>query len=994
MRIKKSLCICVVLVLTLTILLSSFPSYAALPDVLNIRERNFSGEKYKPSDELTFIVELEGEPVYSENRVSFFGNGESREDRELLKDMILDYQQEIVSEISNNENVDAELLDSYALLFNGFSMRGSYRSIEEIKNIPGVENVYICDDIKLITHLTDTVEMTGALPGVIAPYSGRGQVVAVIDDGFNVDHDFFKAAPSDAAYTKENVAELIKNTHTKTSADDIYKTPKIPFAYDYYYNDGGVSSPSDHGTHVAGIVGGKNGVYNGGSINGVAPDCQLLLMKVATDDAVVDVTKLILAMEDAVAMGADVINCSMGIDYASPDFADNAGIIQTMNEVFSNAYNAGVFVAASAGNMARGFNKNAPLTSNIDYSASGIPAAFSSSVSVAAVNKNYNGKMYSASSYGVGENLELKPDITAPGGNGIISSYKNGYGTMNGTSMASPHIAGAAAIVGEYLDNKNINNTANRAQFIQNLIMSTAVPTSIDSVPYSPRLQGAGVVNVEAAVTTNVILTAKDGKSKISLGDDLTESLDIKFTASNFGSESITYNKISLSVLTDSHTAKGDKYYVGAARFLEIVSHSLPSAITIEANSSAEINANIKLNSEELKAIEQIFTNGFFIDGFIRFEKSDSSVPGVGIPFTGFYGDWTKAPVYDNTVYDDDESYFINNGKYIAYETALYTWVKKDGGNDLLFLGSDGAEGFDKKYIALSPNSDGMCDNINILLTPMRSISYISSEVTNQSGNLVSKIYGDISINKFNTAALKLNDISRLPDGDYTLRLTSLYNYQKEDSTDHILELPFYVDTVLPEIIKAVPNGNVVNVTFRDNRHISYVYFCYEDKSGTVYSYGESILNPQDGGETTVSFDLSKISAQNANYNDIYIYAYDKAGNCYKNSLSCLTGDIHPEMTKFSYADKTVVVDFDLISYKSVENCKAMLAFYDNDGCLLHLNSIKDLDVKKGKNTFSFSSTANIETAVQCRLFIWNGGEDITPVDTSKSFKLTAELSN
>lgn len=202
------------------------------------------------------------------------------------------------------------------------------------------------------------------------------------------------------------------------------------------------------------------------------------------------------------------------------------------------------------------------------------------------------------------------------------------------------------------------------------------------------------------------------------------------------------------------------------------------------------------------------------------------------------------------------------------------------------------------------------------------------------------------------------------------------------------------MDTVLPEIIKAVPNGNVVNVTFRDNRHISYVYFCYEDKSGTVYSYGESILNPQDGGETTVSFDLSKISAQNANYNDIYIYAYDKAGNCYKNSLSCLTGDIHPEMTKFSYADKTVVVDFDLISYKSVENCKAMLAFYDNDGCLLHLNSIKDLDVKKGKNTFSFSSTANIETAVQCRLFIWNGGEDITPVDTSKSFKLTAELSN
>ena len=90
---------------------------------------------------------------------------------------------------------------------------------------------------------------------------------------------------------------------------------------------------------------------------------------------------------------------------------------------FTNAHNAGVFVAVSAGNKAKGFYENAPLTKNIDYSALGLPAGTPGIITVASADKS-SYKISHFSSFGVNETLELKPEITAPGSN-IVSSVKN-----------------------------------------------------------------------------------------------------------------------------------------------------------------------------------------------------------------------------------------------------------------------------------------------------------------------------------------------------------------------------------------------------------------------------------------------------------------------------------------------------------------------------------------------------------------------------------------
>lgn len=91
----------------------------------------------------------------------------------------------------------------------------------------------------------------------------------------------------------------------------------------------------------------------------------------------------------------------------------------------------------------------------------------------------YSGKMSDFSSWGVTPDLKLKPEITAPGGD-IYSTLPGGlYGSMSGTSMASPHMAGAAAVMAQYI-NEELNGTNMTQQEISALsnqaLMSTAVP--------------------------------------------------------------------------------------------------------------------------------------------------------------------------------------------------------------------------------------------------------------------------------------------------------------------------------------------------------------------------------------------------------------------------------------------------------------------------------------------------------------------------------------
>ena len=165
----------------------------------------------------------------------------------------------------------------------------------------------------------------------------------------------------------------------------------------------------------------------------------------------------------------------------------------------------------------------------------------------------YNSDYYtmsSFSSWGVPGSLELKPEITAPGGsiysiNGVDKSGQ-AYEVMSGTSMASPQVAGMAAVVAQYIRENGLEEATGLTsrQLGQSLLMSTAVPMLADaSSYYSVMQQGSGLANVGAAVSADSYIVmadgsnagAADGKVKVELGDDpaRTGAYTATFTLNN-----------------------------------------------------------------------------------------------------------------------------------------------------------------------------------------------------------------------------------------------------------------------------------------------------------------------------------------------------------------------------------------------------------------------------------------------------------------------------
>ena len=176
----------------------------------------------------------------------------------------------------------------------------------------------------------------------------------------------------------------------------------------------------------------------------------------------------------------------------------------------------------------------------------------------------YNSSYYTMSdfsSWGIPGSLELKPEITAPGGNIYSLQNGGGYQNMSGTSMASPQVAGMAAVVAQYIRaNKLTEKTGLTARALaQSLLMSTAVPMKADNtasgggITYYPVMQqGAGLANVGAATSAGTYILmdkgtnagAADGKVKVELGDDpqRTGEYSFGFTINNLKDIATSFN--------------------------------------------------------------------------------------------------------------------------------------------------------------------------------------------------------------------------------------------------------------------------------------------------------------------------------------------------------------------------------------------------------------------------------------------------------------------
>lgn len=287
---------------------------------------------------------------------------------------------------------------SYTMLFNGFALRTARKNLEAIQNTKGVSRAFVAGSYTLPTvEQADTQALQVAL--ATNQFTGKGMTIAVLDTGLDTAHPAFANAPADAKFTKDYVSGILQAADLNAealmpgvTADDVYLSAKIPFAFDYAGKDAQVAPGSkwdaanlEHGTHVAGISAGYAVDGEGAvSFSGVAPDAQVIPMKVFDDSGTGAATTTILAaLEDACRLGVDAVNLSLG-SYGGFTVDEDALI----NDVYNKLDAAGIMVITAVGNeisssYMNSYGTDAPLTGDPDNSVVAAPSVYPANLSIA-----------------------------------------------------------------------------------------------------------------------------------------------------------------------------------------------------------------------------------------------------------------------------------------------------------------------------------------------------------------------------------------------------------------------------------------------------------------------------------------------------------------------------------------------------------------------------------------------------------------------------------
>ncbi|MFJ6575087.1 S8 family peptidase [Streptomyces sp. NPDC091368] len=316
----------------------------------------------------------------------------------------------------------------------------------------GIDKVWL-DGVRGAS-LDRSVRQIGADKAWASGFDGTGVKIAVLDTGVDRTHEDLRT-------------QVVGEKNFSASADAVDRV--------------------GHGTHVASIAVGT-GALSGGRFKGVAPGAKVISGKVLDDEGFGDDSAVIAGMEWAAAEGADVVNLSLG----GPDSPGVDPLEETVDRLTAEK---GILFAVAAGNEGE-----------MGSSTVGSPGSADSALTVGAVDADDRLAPFSSTGPRVGDGA-VKPDLTAPGvgitaaaapGSAIDTRPGTphpapGYLAIDGTSMATPHVAGAAALLKQ------------RHPDWKSAELKGALTGSTKGGAYTAFQQGTGRVQVDQALNVDVI---------------------------------------------------------------------------------------------------------------------------------------------------------------------------------------------------------------------------------------------------------------------------------------------------------------------------------------------------------------------------------------------------------------------------------------------------------------------------------------------------------
>ena len=441
------------------------------------------------------------------------------------------------------------------------------------------------------------------------------------------------------------------------------------------------------------------------------------------------------------------------------------------------------------------------------------------------ITPNSNYSMSDFSAWGVSPDLRLKPEVSAPGGD-VYSAVPGGtYEFMSGTSMASPQMAGVSTIVLQRVQSDPLfasMSAREKVDVVQNLMMGTARPlmdaAQTSGALYSPRKQGAGLVDALAATTSSVYPTVvgapEQSRPKADLGDG-TKGWHFDVTLHNLSGVEAAYE---LSSQALSEIVEGGFFTEHSAdwrgRGVEIAYSGAASAsaegatVTVPASGEVTVGIDVTPGSEFASYVADNTPNGTFLDGFVRFASKTESQPDLSVPYLGFYGDWGKAPIFDALASDGGEH---------ARASAIYNGKSGEslGYNPLVKAADRTGNPNPQRYVISRSTASGAPTILEPRTGTLRSVHSLTSTYTNEAGETVFSVTNHqnwksvyLTSTEENTwveayhesTAFDANaeKFAHMPDGAYTLRIAA--SNDGPSRAEQSISYQFRLDTTAPVI--------------------------------------------------------------------------------------------------------------------------------------------------------------------------------------------------